>query len=160
MDLGEDRQPCSTCLIRVVTPAQTTLCCSTMESQPAARPHPFAELIGFEITQRAEGRCTSELTVKEAHLNPNGVVHGAVLYALADTGMGGALSSILEEGQLCSTIEIKINYFRPAGTGRLRCETRVVYKGGRTSALESELFDERDRLLARATGTFMILDRG
>ncbi|MGE0622044.1 MAG: PaaI family thioesterase [Pseudomonadales bacterium] len=129
-----------------------------MNRPVASRPHPFADLIGFEITARGEGRCTSELAAEERHLNPNGVVHGAVLYALADTGMGGALTSMLDEGQLCSTIEIKINYFRPARAGRLRCDTRVVYKGSRTGALESEIFDEEGRLLARATGTFMILD--
>jgi acyl-CoA thioesterase len=131
-----------------------------MKEPPTTRPHPFADLIGFEITARGEGRCTSELTAKEAHLNPNGMIHGAVLYALADTGMGGALASVLDEGQLCSTIEIKINYFRPAKSERLRCETRVVYKGSRTAAMESEVFDESDRLLARATGTFMILPSG
>jgi len=129
-----------------------------MSELPSTRPHPFADLIGFQITARGEGRCTSELTAEEPHLNPNGVVHGAVLYALADTGMGGALTSVLDEGLLCSTIEIKINYFRPARPGRLRCETRVVYKGSRTGALESEIFDDESRLLARATGTFMILD--
>ena len=120
-------------------------------------PHPFADLVGFEITARGDGRCTGELLAEARHLNPHGIVHGAVLYALADTGMGGALASALDEGQLCSTIEIKINYFRPAMPGRLRCETRLVHRGRRTGALESEVFDERDRLLARATGTFMIL---
>ena len=129
-----------------------------MNNPSAARPHPFADLLGFQITARGEGLCTSELTTREAHENPNGVIHGAVLYALADTGMGGALSSVLDEGRFCSTIEIKINYFRPAKSERLRCETRVVYKGSRTAAMESEIFDEQDRLLARATGTFMILD--
>ncbi len=114
------------------------------------RPHPFADLIGFEITARGEGRCTCELVAVERHLNPNGVVHGAVIYALADTGMGGALTSVLEE--------IKINYFRPARMGPLRCETRIIHQGSRTGALDSEVFDENDRLLARATGTFMILD--
>jgi acyl-CoA thioesterase len=128
-----------------------------MTDQQEPRPHPFADLIGFEITARGEGRCTSELTAGQPHLNPNGLVHGAVLYALADTGMGGALSSVLDDDQICSTIEIKINYFRPARAGKLRCETRVVYKGNRTGALESEIFDAGGRLLARATGTFMIL---
>lgn len=122
------------------------------------RPHAFADLVGLEVTERGEGRCTSELTADERHMNPNQVVHGAVLYALADTGMGGALTTVLEEGQLCSTIEIKINYFRPASAGRLRCETRVINKSRRTGAMESEVFSDQGKLLARATGTFMILE--
>lgn len=121
--------------------------------------HPFADLIGLVVTARGEGKSTSELTIADHHLNPNGVVHGAVIYALADTGMGGALTSVLDDDRMCTTIEIKINYFRPGVSGRLCCDTRVVNVGSRTAALESDVFDDNDRLLARATGTFMILDR-
>ncbi|EED32276.1 phenylacetic acid degradation-related protein [gamma proteobacterium NOR5-3] len=119
--------------------------------------HPFADLIGLEMISNADGHCSCELTADDRHMNPNGVVHGAVTYALADTAMGAALSGVLARGEICSTIEIKINYFRPAFAGPLRCETRVVHKGRRTGALESEIFDDQKRLLARATGTFMIL---
>lgn len=122
------------------------------------RPHPFADLLGFTVSARGEGTCTTELEIEEKHLNPNQVVHGAVIYALADTGMGGALTSLLEAGQICSTIEIKINYFRPGTTGKLHCMTRVVNKSRRTAAMESDIHDDQDRLLARATGTFMIIE--
>lgn len=121
--------------------------------------HPFADLVGLQITARGQGHCTSEILVRDALMNPNNMVHGAVIYALADTGMGGALTSVLTQTQICSTIEIKINYFRPAIAGRLRAETRVIYQGSRTAALESDVFDDNDKLIARATGTFMIMER-
>ena len=120
-------------------------------------PHPFAELIGFEVSERGEGVCVNRLTINEHHFNPHGVVNGAVVYALADTGMGGALSSLLEEGEICSTIEIKINYFRPALGGELTCETRVINKGSRTGVMESNVTNDEGKLIARAMGTFMIL---
>jgi len=119
--------------------------------------HPFADLIGFEMIERGEGTCTSVLQINDNHRNPHGIVHGAVVYALADTGMGGALTSLLEPDQICSTIELKINYFRPALKGQLRCLTRVINKGSRIGVMESDVLDEQDRLLARAMGTFMIL---
>ena len=53
--------------------------------------HPFADLVGFSVSERTEKQCVTELTLEKKHLNPNGVVHGGVLYTLADTGMGGAL---------------------------------------------------------------------
>jgi len=124
---------------------------------PRPVPHPFAELLGFEVSTQEAGRSLATLTSGDAHLNPHGIVHGAVLYALADTGMGAALTQALEPEELCSTIEIKINYFRPALPGPLRCETRLIHRGRRTGALESEVFNEAGKLLARATGTFMIL---
>lgn len=122
-----------------------------------ATAHPFANLLGIEVKSVADGLCHCELSATPEHLNPNGVVHGAVPYALADTGMGAALHSMLLEGEICTTIEIKINYFRPAFAGRMQCKTRVVHKGKRTGALESEILDDQNRLLARATGTFMII---
>jgi len=128
------------------------------ESVPAIE-HPFADLVGLEVVGRGEGACTTALTVRDEHRNPHGVVHGAVIYALADTGMGGALTSVLEEGKSCSTIEIKINYFRPGVGGRLICETRVINRSRKTGAMESDVRDEVGRLLARATGTFMIIER-
>jgi acyl-CoA thioesterase len=122
-------------------------------------PHPFAELLGFEVTDRADGSCRVMLDVSEVHMNPHGLVHGAVLYALADTGMGGALTSVLGEGEYCSTIEIKINYLRPWKSGALRCDTRLISRGRTTAALQSDLYDGADRHLAMATGTFAIISR-
>ena len=127
--------------------------------QPPALPHPFADMIGMEVTDRGEGSCTSRLTIAQQHMNPHGIVHGAVINALADTGMGGALTSLLDEHQICSTIEIKINYFRPALAGELVCETSVVNKGSRTGVLQSSVKDDRGKLVAQALGTFMILAR-
>lgn len=128
------------------------------ETEPM--PHPFADLLGFEVTSRDDGTCVSELMLAPRHMNPHGVVHGAVVYALADTGMGGALTSLLDAGQICSTIEIKINYFRPAVAGRLRCSTAVINKGRRTAVMESGVEDEAGRLIAKAMGTFMIIEAG
>jgi acyl-CoA thioesterase len=126
---------------------------------PASMPHPFAELLGFEVVSRGDGACRVELEVRPQHFNPHGLVHGAVLYALADTGMGGALSSTLAEDELCTTIEIKINYFRPWRSGVLACDTRVVHRGRTTAALTSDLFDGEGRHLAQATGTFAVVPR-
>ena len=46
--------------------------------------HPFADLIGLTLDQQGSGSSTFSLSVDDQHLNPHGVVHGAVLYAMAD----------------------------------------------------------------------------
>jgi len=131
-----------------------------MTDQPATPlPHPFADLLGFTVSERAEGFCRTELEVRAEHFNPHGLVHGGVLYALADTGMGGALSTLLDEGEICTTIEIKISYFRPWKSGRLTCDTRAINRGRTLAALASDLRDGEGRLLAQATGTFAIVPR-
>lgn len=117
--------------------------------------HPYADLIGLRITSRTEGECTCEVTYDEKLLNPNLVVHGGVVYSMADTSMGGAVHSVLREGELCATIEIKITYLRPAKDQDLFCKSTVLKKGRRVAMLESEIFCG-DKLIAKASGSFAI----
>lgn len=117
--------------------------------------HPFGELIGLVFTGCADGRSTCVLEVTDKLLNPHGVAHGGVMYSMADTGMGGALYTMLDADELCSTVEIKISYFRPVASDTLTCETRVVNKTRNLASLESEIKAGDDRV-ARATGTFYI----
>jgi len=83
--------------------------------------HRFAELISMSEDERRADHSRMSLVVNADHLNPHGVVHGAVMFALADTGMGAALYPTLGDGQICATIEIKINYFKPVASGLLVC---------------------------------------
>ncbi|MBC7253808.1 MAG: PaaI family thioesterase [Actinobacteria bacterium] len=121
--------------------------------------NPFGELVGLVFTGYGGGRSTCEVLVREELFNPHGVLHGGVLYTMADTGMGGALYSLLEESELCTTVEIKIVYFSAVRSGDLRCETRVIERRARLAVLESEIFNrdgDGERLAAKALGTFYI----
>ncbi|MCW8195354.1 PaaI family thioesterase [Proteobacteria bacterium 005FR1] len=117
--------------------------------------HPFADLIGLSVEKKEAGRSECAITVTESLLNPHNVVHGGVLYSLADTGMGAALYPLLTRGELCATIEIKINYFAPVFEGKLSCVTEVVNKGKSVANLESEIRCG-DRLVAKANGNYSI----
>lgn len=102
------------------------------------------------------GRCTFELTVRAEHMNPHGVVHGGVVYSLADYAMGGALTSWLEPGERCATLEIKINYLAACSRGKLRAEAWVVERTKRIGVLEARVHGDGDELVALATGSFYI----
>ena len=124
-------------------------------STASSKKHPFADLIGLSLETRDNGTCLSTLTISEKLTNPYNTVHGAVLYALADTGMGAALSRLLDSGEYCATIEIKITYFKPVTQGKLACESKVINKGKRIASLESEIYND-EKLAAKAYGTFSI----
>ena len=117
--------------------------------------HPFGELLGFNFTKLSRGFSQCFLVVKEELLNPHKVLHGGVLYSMADTGMGGALYSLLGEDELCATVEIKISYFKYVKDGKVICDTNVIHKGKRFGILESELRNG-ETLVAKASGTFSI----
>ena len=118
--------------------------------------HPFAELIGLTFAASAPGSSRCSLTLTPEHLNPHGVVHGAVVFALADTGMGAALYPTLAAGESCATIEIKISYFRPVSRGALVCESTLVNRGRSVAHLDARVYAAGDRLIAAASGNFAI----
>lgn len=120
-------------------------------------PPPIARLIGFTLTDVEPGRAVIEFEAGPHHANPMGTLHGGVLCDVADAAMGMAYAATLDEGETFTTLELKINYLKPVWTGRLTATGRVV-KGGRTVGLvECDIVDAKDRLVARASSTCMIL---
>jgi len=117
--------------------------------------NPFGELIGLNFSKLKKGYSQCILEVNEKLLNPHKVLHGGVIYSMADTGMGGALYSYLDEDELCATIEIKIVYFTAVTSGILTCETKLIHKSKKIAVLESEIKND-GRLIAKAIGTFSI----
>lgn len=120
---------------------------------------PFSQHLGFQHINHEAGKSHHQLLIKNFHFNPQQVVHGGAIYALADTGMGSALYPMLEKGQLCATIEIKMTYLKAARKGILDCYTTVINKGKRVAMLESEIWNE-ERLIAKATGSYSIFTPG
>jgi len=114
---------------------------------------PFAKLVGWNFTKLEDGHSQCILEVNENHLNVIKRVHGGVVYSLADVGMAGAVSTYLEEDEVPATIEVKINYFLPATSGVLTCESRTIHISGKLAVAESEIENE-GRLIAKAIGTF------
>jgi len=118
----------------------------------------FARLIGLSFTAKEDGSSQCVLMVNDNLFNPNGVLHGGVAYSMADTGMGGALHSILAADETCATIEINIVYLKAVTAGALVCNTKLLRKGRNIGVLESDVENE-GQLVAKALGTFSILKR-
>ena len=105
--------------------------------------------------QRGVG--TAVLEVTTALHNPNGVVHGAVLFAMVDTAMGAATMSSLDPGLACASIEVHLRFLRAATTGRLAAETNIVKGGRRVVQLEGRVRDASGELVAIASGSFAVI---
>jgi uncharacterized protein (TIGR00369 family) len=119
-------------------------------------PPPVSLLIGFRMTEASEGRIVMELEIEHRHTSPPGTAHGGVLVDIADAAMGCAYGTLLDTEDTWTTVELKINYLRPAWPGaKVRAEAHVV-NAGRTLALtECDLTNEEGKLLARASSTLM-----
>jgi uncharacterized protein (TIGR00369 family) len=119
---------------------------------------PLRRFLGMGLSGDEPGVGLAHVEVGADHLNPNGVVHGAVLFALVDTAMGKATMSALDEpGRYCASIEVSLRFIRPAVTGRLTATATVVKRGRSVVHLDGRIVDDDDRLIATAAGTFAIL---
>src|SRR4051794_20357525 len=90
---------------------------------------PVARLIGFEAKEIADGRATVVLAAGPQHANPMGTLHGGILCDIADAAMGIAFASTLAPGESFTTVELKINFFRPVWQAQLKAEGTVVRRG-------------------------------
>lgn len=91
------------------------------------------------------------------HLNPNGVAHGAALFALIDTVMGAATVSVLPVGSHCATIEMQTRFLRAVFSGRLTARASVLNAGKRIVHLQGEVRTDDDTLVATATASFAVI---
>ena len=118
---------------------------------------PIARLIGFEAKDIAHGRAIVTLAAGPQHANPMGTLHGGVLCDIADAAMGIAFASTLAPGESFTTIELKINFFRPVWEAQLKAEGKVIRRGRNVGYTECEIFDERGQLIAKAASTCLAL---
>ena len=117
--------------------------------------NPFCDMINLRFTKIKKGYSQCIVEVNKKLNNPHKVVHGGVMYTMADTGMGGALYTCLKKDEICATVEVKINYFKAVRAGTLTCDTKVINKGKRIAVMESEITNN-GVTVAKATGTYSI----
>ena len=119
---------------------------------------PLQEFLGMELEGDEPGAGTASVNITDKHHNPNGVVHGAVLFAIVDTAMGKATMSVLEEGFYCASIEVSLRFIRPVSSGAVTAEATVLKRGRHVVHLDARIHDSEDRLIATSDGTFAIID--
>ncbi len=119
---------------------------------------PLKQYLGMQIDDSEPGHAQAHITIDAHHLNPNGVVHGAVLFALVDTAMGKATMSVLDPGQFCATVDLQMRFIRPASEGRVVAEVSVLKRGRSVVHLDARVHDGAQRLIATAAGTYAVIE--
>ena len=118
----------------------------------------FNSMMGMQFVRAEDGHCEISLDVDHRHMSAADRVHGGVFFTLVDTAMGRSVISKLPAGRGCATVEAKINYFRPVQQGHVRALAQCVNLSKRTAYTEAEIRDQDDRLIVKATGTFMLTE--
>ena len=130
-----------------------------MIDDPEYSEFPLRTFLDFTIDDGIDGEAVAALDVSDRHLNPNGVVHGGVVFTLVDTAMGRATMSVLEEGRICASIEVAVRYLRPITGGRLVATASMLRAGRRIVHLEGRVtVDGDDRPVAVVQASFAVLE--
>lgn len=104
----------------------------------------FTKTAGVRVHSFEEGAVCLELTPRDDLTQFLGYVHAGVVTGLADHAAGAAYASVLPEGRLCMTIELKINFMKPAEGERLVAEAKVISAGRSIGVVQSDVYGEKD----------------
>jgi uncharacterized protein (TIGR00369 family) len=129
----------------------------SLRERAAAVRAPVAELIGFKVSEVGDGRALATLEAGPQHANPMGTLHGGILCDLADAAMGLAFASTLAAEESFTTVELKINFFRPVWKAQLKAQGTVIQRGKTIGYVECNVTDESERLIAKANSTCLVL---
>ena len=120
-------------------------------------PPACAKTLGIEFTaiDGERGAIEVRFEAKPEFLNPAGHVQGGFLAAMLDDTMGPALVATLDAGEFAPTVNLNVQFHRPAKVGALKGIGRVVMRGKEICQLSGELLQD-DKIVATATATAVI----
>jgi uncharacterized protein (TIGR00369 family) len=119
----------------------------------------FHTWMGMRVEEVGEGEAVLALESSQHHLNLQGLIHGGVIATLADTAAGLALRSTIEPGTRHVTINLDVQYLRPAREGTLTARGRVVRAGRSIGFADAEVTDGGGTVIARAQATVALSGR-
>lgn len=118
---------------------------------------PFHRWSGMHLVEVGSGRSRMEMSLEDHHLNPQGIAHGGIVAAIADTAIGLALRSVLPPGTTHRTVQLNVHFLSKGEGDRLIASGEAHHQGRRMGYGEAEVTDEGGLVLARASATFIVL---
>jgi uncharacterized protein (TIGR00369 family) len=119
---------------------------------------PFNELLGIQLHRTHADGVTIRCRLRDALMNGSEVLHGGVTATLADVAVAVAIHHRFAEPRRITTVELKINYFRPMSEGTLYARARLLRMGKTLCVGQVDLTDDRKRPAGVAVVTYIFLD--
>ncbi len=117
--------------------------------------------MGMTIVAIGDGSAvlTMELSEETAGAGP-GTVHGGLLATFADATAAMAVTRAVDTTtHIQATTDMHVRYFRQPRSGPLKASATLVHRGRQILSAECVIVDAEERVLARATATYMVVPR-
>lgn len=119
---------------------------------------PLAKELGIEVLGQAPEQVRARLAWSERLCTAGNVLHGGTIMALADTtGAACAILNLPEGSQSTTTVESKTNFLRAVTEGYATATATPLHKGRRFVVVETEVTDDRGKLVAKTTQTQAVI---
>lgn len=121
---------------------------------------PMYRHMRMEVRDAGEGRSRITMEAGDQLHSLYGMLHGGAAATILDSACGIALGTLLEPGEMCVTVDLRINYISNLKEGTLTGEGRVIHRGKQTGVTEAEITDEGGNLIAVGMATHLICAPG
>lgn len=128
------------------------------ETRAVFRKIPFDSLLGMELSKVHTDGITLRCQVRKRLMNKAGALHGGVAASLADAAVGVAIHHRFAGKRPISTVELKVNYFRPVLKGAVFARARLLRVGSTLCVGRVDLTDDQSRAVGTAIVTYIFLD--
>ncbi|NPV58322.1 MAG: PaaI family thioesterase [Actinobacteria bacterium] len=110
----------------------------------------YAARIGAELVEIRPGWAKVAMRLDKEHLNFMGMVHGGVMFSLADVAFGAAANSF---GTKAMALSVNVDFLAaPRVEGEMTAEVSLVARAGKMGCYDMEVKDAEGTLVARCRG--------
>src|SRR5579863_2456336 len=115
---------------------------------------PFHQWLGLTVVEATDDSIEIRAKWREEWVvnTEQGYTHGGILAALIDLAADWAM--VKQTGRGVPTIDLRVDYHRPAMQGDLVAHGKVVRAGGQFATAEARIFDLHGKLIASGRGTY------
>ena len=119
---------------------------------------PFCAVLGVRAISSTPDAVVLSVDWKPELCTSNGLLHGGVLLAPADSAGGACAFANLPEGAIgTSTIESKTNFLGAVRGGSITATATALHRGSTTIVIETSVRDDSHRLIGKVTQTQAVL---